>query len=111
MSDTDGKVLFDAIVERFSMAHENVSPGKMMSSPGLKYRNKVFAFYYEEAMTFKLGKGFEIEGLGINEFSYLSPFKNKPPMKAWFRIEISNSDRWDELTGLALGHIKKEMGE
>lgn len=83
----------------------------MMSSPGLKYRNKVFAFFYEDAMTFKLGKDFEPSSLGISTFSYLSPFKNKPPMKAWFQIEAEDAEKWRELTVLSLAYIKRELGE
>ena len=31
----------------------NISHGKMMTSPGLKYKNKVFAFFHNNAITLK----------------------------------------------------------
>ena len=47
----------DALIAKDS----NISHGKMMTSPGLKYKNKVFAFFHNNAITFKLGKEFDPE--------------------------------------------------
>ena len=50
--------LFNKIVEKLSKKHNFVSKGKMMSSPGIKYKTKVFAFYYNKEMVFRLGRDF-----------------------------------------------------
>lgn len=71
----------------------NVTHGKMMTSPGLKYKNKVFIFFHNNTITFKLGKEFNPEKNGIKRWEFLSPFKNKPPMKAWFELPFSEKDK------------------
>ena len=100
--------LFNEIVEKICKNNKDVELGKMMSSPGLKYNNKVFAFYYDNEMTFKLGKDFDPGNYGINKFSFLSPFKNKPPMKAWFQLPFEEKDNWLEMAKLALSKMKNE---
>ncbi|MCB0661293.1 MAG: hypothetical protein KDC24_01030 [Saprospiraceae bacterium] len=92
---------FEAIVAAFQKK-EQVAPGKMMSSPALQYKGKVFAFFYQDKMCFKLGKSFQPEDSGINEWQHLSPFKNKPPMTAWFVIDPVHSDQWENLSQMAL---------
>lgn len=96
---------YESIVAAF--AHkEEIAPGKMMSSPALKYKGKVFAFFYKESMGFKLGKDFQPDSMGLNEWELLSPFKNKPPMKAWFIVPFSESGRWQELCTMALEKMR-----
>lgn len=52
--DNEEKVFY-AIAEKLSGKNKDVILGKMMSSPGIKYKNKIFAFYYHNQMVFKLG--------------------------------------------------------
>jgi hypothetical protein len=98
--------LFKFIAEKFEAEIDNVNQGPMMSSPGIKYKDKVFAFYYKEKMVFKLGQDFDPRSQGIKNFSYLNPFKKKPPMKAWFEIPFTESNKWEELAYIALNNIK-----
>ena len=83
--------LFNSIVEKLSRVPD-VHLGKMMSSPGLKYKDKVFAFYHRESMRFRLGPNFD-------------PVK-KPPLKGWFIVEKYESDTWDKLAEIALEFTK-----
>lgn len=106
MSDT--KELFYHIQNQLSQS-EFIAPGKMMSSEGITYKTKVFAFYYKDAMVFKLGKGYDPSTIGIEEWEWLNPFKKKPPLKGWFIIKDAYQDRWTELAGIALEQIKKEL--
>jgi hypothetical protein len=96
----------DALIAKDS----NISHGKMMTSPGLKYKNKVFAFFHNNAITFKLGKEFDPEKNEISRWDYLSPFKNKPPMKAWFELPYSEKDKWKAMAFLALQKMKEQVG-
>jgi hypothetical protein len=104
------ELLYQTIGDKLIKKHNGIVHGKMMSSPGLKYKNKVFAFYHKQEMTFRLGKGFDITSLGIEKYSLLSPFKNKPPLAAWFNISCEYQNRWEELAVLALNKIKEEIG-
>ena len=101
--------LFKFIAGKFESEYRNVSQGPMMSCPGIRYKNKVFAFYYKDKMVFKLGKDFNPEQYGVTEYSLLNPFKNKAPMKAWFEIPFKESANWEKLTLFALNQIKKEV--
>ena len=96
--------LFEAILAKFAKIN-GVAPGKMMTAPAMKYQGKVFAFFFEESMTFKPGKNFDPDAYGLKQWSYLSPFKNKPPMKAWFAVPYEQSDVWEDLTQKALEAI------
>ena len=59
-------------------------------------------------MTLKLGDDFEPEVMGITDWSHLSPFKSKDPMKAWYTIPKEFSHFWDELTAKALIYVQTE---
>jgi hypothetical protein len=101
---TEAQAMFEFLLDKFSKL-DGVAPGKMMTAPAIKSKGKVFAFFYEEEMTFKLGKDFEPDAFGLENWSYLSPFKNKPPMTAWFAVPFSQKEVWEELTQMALSKI------
>jgi hypothetical protein len=102
----DATTLFDQLVADY-VQRDGITLGKMMSSPALQYRGKVFAFFHQEAMTFKLGKSFDPDAYGLREWSYLNPFKNKPPMRAWVVVEATEKDQWPALTEQALAFLQK----
>lgn len=97
---------FQAITEKLSSVNDGVTPGKMMSSPAICYQKKVFAFYHKQEMVFKLGKDFDPVNVGIQNFKFLNPFKNKPPMTAWFCIDADEQEKWEMLAELALEKAK-----
>ena len=105
----ESTVLFNNIIDNLSSQYPEVTSGKMMSSPGIKYRNKVFAFYHANHMVFRLGKDFIPEEEGISTFNYLSPFKNKPPMKGWVEIPFVYHKKWPDLAEMALMRMKKDI--
>jgi hypothetical protein len=98
----DPEVIFHAIIETLAQENQAVTPGKMMSSPGIKYHDKVFAFYDDHQMVFRLGKDFRPETHGIYHYSLLSPFKTKAPMADWFQITAADQDKWETLARYAL---------
>ena len=97
---------FELLVAKYFSIDADVHPGKMMSSPGLKFKDKVFAFYHKETMGFRLGPNFNPEKMGLKNAKPLSPFKKKPPLKGWFIIEKIENNTWDTLTELALEFTK-----
>lgn len=97
--------LFQKLVEEYSQ-QPDIEAGKMMSSPALQHRGKVFAFFYNDAMTFKLGKHFDPERFGLSHWEYLSPFKNKGPMKNWIVVASEEQAHWPLLTEMALAYIR-----
>ena len=97
--------LFNSIAEKLSR-DPDVHLGKMMSAPGLKFKDKVFAFFHKNSMGFRLGPNFNPEKMGISNAKPLSPFKKKPPLKGWFIIEHYESDDWELLSELALEFTK-----
>ncbi|MDN5203836.1 hypothetical protein QQ008_20765 [Fulvivirgaceae bacterium BMA10] len=101
------KARFEQIGERMISQFENVQWGKMMSSPAIVYNKKVFAFYYDDGMTFRLGADFDLEGNGIHDYQLLNPFKNKGPLKGWFVIHDTQMDQWESLAKSAYELIKK----
>ena len=81
-----------------------------MSSPGLKYKDKVFTFYYKDLMCFRLGRDFDPKTEEIAEWGYLSPFKAKPPMYDWVEIGENYAAKWSGLAEMALEKMKGEIG-
>ncbi len=96
--------IFNRIVEQITI-EEDVILGKMMSLPGLKYNNKVFAFYHKGNMVFKLISSKLLDDLGV-EYELLSPFKIKPPLKGWFVVNSIFVNSWELLTKEALEVMK-----
>lgn len=103
------ELLFNAVAEKLTYEHQQVQIGKMMSSPGIKYKNKVFAFYHNKEMIFKLGKQFVPKSMGIENYQLLSPFKNKPPLAGWFQIPYEYGEKWETLARQAQLLISKEI--
>jgi hypothetical protein len=107
---TQAEEKFHFIAEKMFQELENVELGKMMSSPGIKYKTKVFAFFYQDRMVFRLGKGFDPTKVGVGEYSLLSPFKNKAPLAGWFEIPYDYESKWEELAQIALSVMKEKIG-
>ncbi|KAA3610040.1 MAG: hypothetical protein D8M58_07625 [Calditrichaeota bacterium] len=105
----DFEILFNSITNKLSSENENVEAGKMMSSPGITYKGKVFSFYYNDKMVFRLGREFDIEKTGVSEFELLNPFKNKPPMKDWFVVSGMYQSKWEMLALQALNKMQIKL--
>ncbi len=93
---------FRSIAALLASENSAITLGKMMSSPALHYQGKVFAFYYEKQMVFRLGRDFQPESFNIQHYRVLAPFKTKPPMVDWFEIPSAHQHRWEELSRYAL---------
>jgi hypothetical protein len=100
---------FQAIAEKLAAECQDVITGKMMSSPGIRYHNKVFAFYYKDDMVFRLGRDFDPKTVGIHDYCLLSPFKTKPPLVDWFEILPSHIQQWEQLARLALQRMREQQ--
>ena len=97
---------FERIVAALKAAESNVSLGKMMSSPGLKFGSKVFAFQAKEGMGFRLGRDFDPSAHGTVEFEPLNPFKTKGPLKGWFIVGENQRNAWENLARSALAFTR-----
>ncbi len=106
---TSLEILFTEITNKLSSENESVESGKMMSSPGITYKGKVFTFFYKEKMIFRLGKDFDIDKEGVSEYELFNPFKNKPPMKDWFVISESYQSKWKTFANIALIEMQKKV--
>lgn len=103
---TDSDTLFTTLTEKFVAQDKSIVLGKMMSSPGLKVNDKVFAFYHKGEMGFRLGGDFDLKKFGVTTAKPLSPFKTKPPLKGWYIIEETESNLWEPLTEMALQYTR-----
>ena len=105
---TESEQYFLDVKESFLNQNKEAEDAKMMSAPGVGFGTKVFAFYFRDAMIFKLGKDFVPQDEGISNWDYLNPFKNKPPMKAWFVIPFEGGKQyWKRLCEKAFENIQK----
>ena len=114
MADDDkerGRSAFEGIAGRMIAAHEGVEEGRMMSCAAVAYRGKVFAFLGTKGkMVFRLGKGYDPDTSGLIDWSYLSPFKHKPPMRGWIIVQVAQNVRWSDLAEEALALMRSELG-
>lgn len=100
---------FDQISYLLSQEDSDVSSGKMMSSPGIKYKSKVIALYHNNEMVFRVGKNIDLDKHGIKHPKYLSPFKSKPQMTGWICLSSTDEKRWEEFSRIALRVMKSEI--
>jgi TfoX/Sxy family transcriptional regulator of competence genes len=100
---------FHKLAENLSDEYDYVKTGKMMSSDGISYKKKFFAFYYKQEITLRLGKDFVPKDHGIKKWKYLNPFKKKAPMKNWFQIPYSEKKNWKKLAKIALCSLANEL--
>lgn len=85
---------FERIAKNMCDKYDVCSKGNMMRSPAIKWGKSVIAFYHNETMTFKFGSETEYFKHKYPGSDYLSPFKNKPPMKSWLGIPDTYLDDW-----------------
>ena len=98
---------FEAIKANLLATKADVNAGTMMSSPGIQYKGKNFAFLYRGGMCFRVGRDFDPESEGIHHYELLNPFKNKPPLKDWFVVGTDYVEQWPLLAEIALQKISK----
>jgi hypothetical protein len=70
------EILFNKIAHSLSK-DSSITKGKMMSAPGIKYKNKVFAFYYNKEMIFRLGSNFDPARHNVKKCCLLNPSERK----------------------------------
>ena len=104
--DDRGIDVFDQICNSLCLEEDGVYEGKMMSSKGLKYNNKVFAFYHKGEMGFRMGPLFDPVKHGLKFVKPLSPFKTKPPLKGWYMVNAIEENLWLDLSKMALDFTK-----
>ena len=101
---------YDKIAASLVMTEDGVEHGRMMSAPALTWGGKVFAFHIirgkHSAMGFRLGRDFDFSALPTTNWSYLSPFKTKPPMKDWVMLPVEEARHWPALAELALERMR-----
>ena len=97
---------FDEVAHHLAATEDGVELGKMMSSPGVTYRGRVFCFFYDSAMVFKLGKDADTSSSDLQGWQWLNPFKNKGPMKAWYIVPLQDAAQWERLAREALVGMK-----
>ena len=100
---------FFEIASMLSGEDKKITLGNMMSSPGIKYKNKVIAFYHRDEMVFRVGKGADFVKLGIRKPKFLSPFKSKPPMTGWICLGYGERVIWEKISRAALDVMKSEI--
>ncbi|MDP5170540.1 MAG: hypothetical protein NWR72_09860 [Bacteroidia bacterium] len=103
---SDSRAYFDVLSQDCCSTHADVAEGKMMSSPGLKVKGKIFAFYHKSAMGFRLGPQFDPELFGISAWEPLSPFKTKPPLAGWLMVKEQEKKEWENLITLSLEYTR-----
>jgi len=105
-----GRDVFESVVARMTAEHDGVGPGRMMSCAAVSYKGKVFAFLSAGGeMVFRLGKEFDAEAAELVDWSYLSPFKTKPPMRGWICVSTAQLERWSGLAEEALAIMRSKI--
>jgi hypothetical protein len=100
--------IFLRIQKEMVAEYASVNPGKMMSSPAIRYKTKVFAFYHNNEMIFRMGKDFDPSTFKLKKYSILNPFKKKAPLYGWFQVPISEGKIWKKLAIYAYDKIVEE---
>ena len=107
MSPNDiGTTAFDRIVLKLTTAENDVTAGKIMSAPGLKCGDKIFAFRSKQGMEFRIGREFDLNAHGSIELEPLNPFKTKGPLKGWYIVADKQRDAWEALARSALAFTR-----
>ena len=100
------KQVFEQILLDMTERYQGVSEGKMMASPALQYKSKIFAFYHSNSMVFKLGRDANLkEKYNVSEYKLLSPFRTKVPMKDWFVISEEHIKKWPQMAEDSFIHL------
>ncbi len=89
--------VFNGILKEITRDRPQVHLGNMMRSPALALENKVFAFYHQQSMVFKLDQQAPFYKEKFPGADYLSPFKNRPPMKGWVVVPADYQHHWKSL--------------
>ncbi len=92
----------------------DVERGRMLSADAVTYRGKVFAFRSTKAggagLGVRLGRDYDFSSLPTDQWTYLAPFKTKPPMKDWIMVSDAHIGHWSELASIALKLMREKSG-
>lgn len=100
---------FEQIQNELETSYQGVASGNMMRSPAITYRSKVFAFFHQDEMGFKLGEKAP-EFIKMYPGSrYLNPFKNRPPMKGWLVVPAEYQKEWKVLAEAAYQNMAEKF--
>ena len=103
----DSQTQYDAIVAELTATSSTIA-GKMFGMPCLKFNGKVFAGFYEGAMSFKLAVPQHTEALALSGARLFDPSGRGRPMKEWVEVPAEHASQWFELARAALAYVEKE---
>lgn len=96
-------IAFEKILIDLTSRYQDVSIGRMMSASAIQYQSKIFCFFKDEKMVFKIGRETDLKKeYQIDSYDLFSPFDSKPPMQDWFIVSKEFQSRWHILAGQSL---------
>jgi TfoX/Sxy family transcriptional regulator of competence genes len=96
--------LFKKIGHDLSLENPDVTISQMFGMPALKVGKKVFAGYYDGAMTFKLTGAERDKALGVTGAKLFEPMPGHT-MKEWVQIGEAAQNDWESLARQALAYV------
>ncbi len=97
--------LFDSIAQEFASGDAGITKSKMMGSPCLKVRGKMFAVYWRDAMIFKLAGDAHKNALARKGAQLFDPSEMNRPMKEWVVVPYAHKAKWRAFTESALTYV------
>ncbi|MEM1339418.1 MAG: hypothetical protein AAF634_05765 [Bacteroidota bacterium] len=92
---------FQNICQTLCDNYAEVTEGKMMRSPAIHYRGKVFAFLSrKQKLVIKLGKFFPLDTLEVKVCEF-NPFTTKSALPGWYEVDFGVKDAWPSMAKLA----------
>ncbi|MDX1479621.1 MAG: hypothetical protein R3301_18040 [Saprospiraceae bacterium] len=100
---------FLQLIHNLEQDYTHLTRTRMLSSPAIEYKGRVFAFCQRGQMVIKLGSDEQLIGLGVRATPGYQPFMNQVVLSQWREVPFYYREDWREIAEMALNAVKAEI--
>ena len=100
---------FLQLIHNLEQDHTHLARTRMLSSPAIEYKGRVFAFCQRDQLVIKLEDYEQLAGIGIRATSEYKPFSNRLLFRQWREVPFYYREDWREIAEMALSAVKAEV--
>ena len=100
---------FLQLIHNLEQTHSHLACTRMLSSPAIEYKGRVFAFCQNGQMIIKFGDSERLAGIGIRATSQYQPFSNRVSFAQWREVPYYYHEDWHTIAEMALHAVKAEV--
>lgn len=100
---------FLQLIHNLEKQYSHLACTRMLSSPAIEYKGRVFAFCQRDRLVIKLDNSEQLAGIGIRATTEYQPFTNRMTFSHWREVPFYYHADWQEIAEMALSAMMAEV--